>query len=63
MRTVWRRCVDCGVYFDKTSMHPDPRQRQRFGKPLFVCADCKDEIERQPKSSATADTRKQSTEC
>ena len=61
MRTVWRRCADCGVYFDKASMHPDPRQRRRFGKPLSVCADCKDEMETQLKSSATPDTRKQCT--
>ena len=40
MRTVWRRCVDCGVYFDNTLMHPDPRQRGVFGKPMFVCSDC-----------------------
>jgi hypothetical protein len=45
MRTVWRRCIDCGVYFDRSSMHHDPRQRQRFGKPLFVCSDCKPKIE------------------
>jgi hypothetical protein len=61
MRTVWRRCVDCGVYFDKTSMHPDPRQRRRFGKPMFVCSDCNDGIERQLESSATPDSGKQCT--
>jgi hypothetical protein len=57
---VWRRCMQCGLYFERASMSPDPLRRPEFGKPAFVCADCKSKIEQEqrpatgkiPKSSA-----------
>jgi len=43
---LWRRCIRCGVFFVRTLMYSDPYHRSEFGKPAFVCTDCKAYIDR-----------------
>lgn len=51
MASTWRRCVDCGVYFERAEMHPDPNRRLQFGRPGMVCSECHSRLERSDRTT------------
>jgi hypothetical protein len=58
---LWRPCIRCGVFFERTLMHSDPCHRSEFGKPAFVCTDCRSYIDRM-RLPTTSDSRSGSSQ-
>jgi hypothetical protein len=56
-RSHWRRCIDCGVYFERALMHPDPLQRSQFGKPALLCAECNSKTDQERERASTRKDR------